>query len=123
VSYLRDHAERVSRSSNIVVIGGGAVGVQTATDIKELYPNKSVTLLHSRNTLMNRFHTDISTVILNRFTELGIKTVLGSRTKFPSGGYPADGSTFNVELENGTLVPADFAVRLLHMRHFPWFPC
>ena len=54
-TWLRKHAQKVARSMQIVVIGGGAVGVQMATDIKELYPQKSVVLVHSRKNVMNKF--------------------------------------------------------------------
>ncbi|KUJ07593.1 FAD/NAD(P)-binding domain-containing protein [Mollisia scopiformis] len=110
VTYLKKHAEKVIRSSKIVVIGGGAVGVQAATDIKELYPEKSVTLVHSRKTVMNRFHTKLHDIIEERCNELGIELKLGSRVKLPHEGYPTDGSIFNVELEDGTAIPADFAL-------------
>lgn len=112
VAYLQEHAQRVLASSTIVVIGGGAVGVQTATDIKELYPDKSVTLVHSRKTLMNKFHPKLHDIIEERCGDLGISMRLGSRVKLPLGGYPTDGSRFNVELEDGSSIPADFAVKI-----------
>ena len=112
VNYLRKHAEQVVKSSEIVVIGGGAVGVQMATDIKELYPDKSVTLVHSRKTVMNRFHYKLHDIIEERCKELGIKLKLGSRVKVPKDGYPTDGSRFDVEFEDGSKIPADFAVEL-----------
>lgn len=104
------------RSSNIVVIGGGAVGVQMATDIKELYPNKSVTLVHSRKIVMNKFHHGLHDIIEDRCRELGIDMRLGSRVKLPPNGYPTDGSQFDVELEDGSRIPVDFAVRLFLRR-------
>ncbi|RDW57353.1 putative amid-like nadh [Coleophoma crateriformis] len=110
VAYLQKHAQLVKRSSNIVVIGGGAVGVQTATDIKELYPEKSVTLVHSRENVMNKFHPQLHEIIKERCAELGIDMKLGSRVKVPSDGYPTDGSNFKVELEDGSSVPADLAI-------------
>lgn len=114
VAYLQKHAQAVIRSSTIVVIGGGAVGVQMATDLKELYPDKSVTLVHSRKTVMNRFHSKLSDMIEERCRDLGIKTRWGSRVKVPSEGYPTDGRKFNVDLEDGSSIPADFAVRLIY---------
>lgn len=40
-------------ANRIVLIGGGAVGVEMATDIAEDYPEKEVTLIHSRQALIN----------------------------------------------------------------------
>jgi apoptosis-inducing factor 2 len=111
VAYLQKHAQKVVRSSKIAVIGGGAVGVQIATDIKELYPEKSVTLVHSHKNVMNKFHHQLHDIIEQRCGDLGISLKLGSRVKLPRNGYPTDGSSFNVELEDGSSIPADFAVK------------
>lgn len=86
------------------------MGVQMATDGKELYPQKSVVLVHSRENVMNKFHSEFHDTIANRCNELEIDMVLGSRVRLPAEGYPTDGSHFNVELENGMIIPADFAV-------------
>ncbi|KYG42106.1 hypothetical protein M433DRAFT_74468 [Acidomyces richmondensis BFW] len=110
VAYLQNHASQVAERSRIVVIGAGAVGVQLAFDIKELYPEKSVTLVHSRNTLMNRFHVGLSNLVIERCKELGVDLELGSRVKLPTNGYPTDGSSFQVELLNGKKIPSDFAI-------------
>jgi hypothetical protein len=110
VTYLREHAKKVETSSNIAIIGGGAVGVQMATDIKEIYPEKAVTLIHSREQIMNKFHPQLDRIIKERCEELGVQLKLGSRVKLPAKGYPTDGSTFEVELQDGTSVSTDFAV-------------
>lgn len=93
-----------------MIIGGGAVGVQIATDIKELYPNKSVTLVHSRSSLMNRFHPKLDQIIKERCEELGVNLKLGSRVKVPPKGYANDGSRFSVDLQDGSTISADLAV-------------
>lgn len=119
VAYLQNHASQVAERSRIVVIGAGAVGVQLAFDIKELYPEKSVTLVHSRNTLMNRFHVGLSNLVIERCKELGVDLELGSRVKLPTNGYPTDGSSFQVELLNGKKIPSDFAVCMItEGKHF-----
>jgi NADH dehydrogenase FAD-containing subunit len=110
-TYLRRHAEQVERSSNIVIIGGGAVGVQTATDIKEIYPNKTVTLVHSRAQLMPKFHPKFHSLISQSCTDLGINFILNhGRAIIPSEGFPTDGSTFPIRLADDTTVSADMAV-------------
>ncbi|KAH6639392.1 FAD/NAD-P-binding domain-containing protein [Boeremia exigua] len=109
-SYLRKHAARVEASNQIAIIGGGAVGVQTATDIKQLFPAKSVTLIHSRPQLMPVYHPGLHSIIMERLAELGVKTVLGrGRVTLPAEGYPSSG-TFTVDIADGTRVPADMAI-------------
>ncbi len=64
---MEEKAEQLKRASRIVIVGGGALGIRTlsisvselflrhlefATDLKEVYPEKSITLLHSRTRLM-----------------------------------------------------------------------
>ncbi|KAI4724215.1 putative oxidoreductase [Aureobasidium sp. EXF-10728] len=110
VTYLQQHAKKIESSSNIAIIGGGAVGVQMATDIKEIYTEKTVTLIHSRQQIMNKFHPQLDRIIKQRCEELGVKLKLGSRVKLPAKGYPTDGSTFNIELQDGSTVSTDFAV-------------
>ncbi|CAK7243652.1 MAG: hypothetical protein STHCBS139747_005178 [Sporothrix thermara] len=112
VSYLQHHAAQVERAHKIAIIGGGAVGVQMATDIKEMYPDKSVTLVHSRPTVMNRFHTDLDAIVKARFAELGVETKLGSRVASPKETTAAahPGETIDVVCEDGSRLPTELAI-------------
>jgi len=83
-----------------------------ATDIKEYYPTKHITLIHSRQQLLNRFHPKLDEFTKRRFEELGIELILGDRAVIPSEGFPLDEGEFEVELKSGRKVLADFAVRL-----------
>ncbi|TKY88316.1 hypothetical protein EX895_002668 [Sporisorium graminicola] len=115
VETLRRYQDAVKEAQRIVIVGGGAVGVQVACDISELYPaatGKKVTLLHSRERVMNKFHPELHAIVAKRFAERGVSTHLGSRVVIPAGGFPsfAPGQTFDVELQNGTKVPADLVL-------------
>lgn len=114
VDVLRSYQDAVKQAKKIVVVGGGAVGVQVACDIAELYPGeKDVTVVHSRKQLMNKFHPELHHVVARRFDERGIKTVLGTRVKLPvSGGFPAFsyGQMFDVEMQDGGKVQADLVL-------------
>ncbi|KAK0725079.1 hypothetical protein B0H67DRAFT_569526 [Lasiosphaeris hirsuta] len=110
VRYLQTYQAGLARAESIVVIGGGAVGVQMACDLKEVYPGKRVTLVHSHSQLMPFYHESLSGLIKARLGELGVETVLGSRAVVPEGGFPTDGERFEVLLQDGREVPADFAV-------------
>lgn len=52
VRWMEQRAERLKAAPRIVVVGGGALGIQFAADLKDVYPDKEVTLLHSRHRMM-----------------------------------------------------------------------
>ena len=64
--------QRILGAPSIVVIGGGAVGVQMVCDLKEVYPEKEITLVHSREKLMPLYHEALSDLIKDRLRELDI---------------------------------------------------
>ncbi|KAG6918008.1 hypothetical protein DXG01_017018 [Tephrocybe rancida] len=55
ISWLKEHQKIVEAAATVLVIGGGALGIQFATDIATVHPTKKVTLLHSRKRLLPRF--------------------------------------------------------------------
>lgn len=75
VAYLQNHQAEIKRSKSILIAGGGAVGVQMATDMKEYYPEKEITVVQSRPYLMPQYHSKLHELIKERFDDLGIKCV------------------------------------------------
>lgn len=71
-AWFKEKQKFIKPVSSVLVVGGGALGIRTscifllelqanirftefATDIKSVYPEKQVTLLHSREKLLPRF--------------------------------------------------------------------
>lgn len=73
LAYLRSHQQGVQQAKSVLVIGGGAVGVQMVTDIKEWFPEKQVTMVHSRDRIMHTFHQKAHDTVKGRLDELGIR--------------------------------------------------
>lgn len=111
IAYFQDYQAKVAAAKSIVIIGGGAVGVQMATDLRELHPDKKVTLVQSRDRLMPRFHSQFHDIIAERFSELGVDLVLNNRVVIPDGGFPEDGRTFNVQLKDGSEIETQLVIR------------
>ncbi|KAM3067061.1 hypothetical protein ACMFMG_011734 [Clarireedia jacksonii] len=96
-SYLSDastFAERIVRAEKIgvVVIGGGAVGVEFAGKIKIHYPGTPVTLVHSRNQLLSKepLPEEFKTKTLELLREQGIDVILNQRAdveELPDGTF------------------------------------
>ncbi|PCH34901.1 iron uptake cluster protein [Wolfiporia cocos MD-104 SS10] len=84
IEWLKRFRRRVEKASSVLVVGGGALGVQYATDIAEVYPHKRVTLLHSRKQLMPRFSERLHSEIVSSLSELKITTILGDRLDLSS---------------------------------------
>ncbi|KAL2869639.1 NAD(P)/FAD-dependent oxidoreductase [Aspergillus lucknowensis] len=77
----------IEESQTIAILGGGAVGVELASDIKDFYQDKEVTLVHSRDQLLNRFGPRLQDHTLTALrNELGVRVLLGERPRLPSGG-------------------------------------
>ena len=91
-----------------------SLGAELATDIKDYYPSKSVTLVHSRSRVMHKFHPQLHELISARAEELGIKVVLNERVKVPEDGFPVNGTEFDVDLLSGSSLRADLVVRGFH---------
>lgn len=113
VEYLKKYNQGIKNSKSVILVGGGAVGVQMACDLKEIYPDKEVTLVHSREHIMPVYHEKLSDMIKERFAELGVKFVGGSRVNIPAEGYPLGGTgePITVSLQDGRTLTADFVVQ------------
>lgn len=82
---LQGFQQRVASAQNIVVVGGGAAGVELATDAKEKYPEKHITLVHSRAAVMHRFGPELQDAARRGLEGLGVELILGERAKREEG--------------------------------------
>lgn len=84
ISSLQERQKRVEAATSVLVVGGGALGIQFATDIAAVYPQKRVTLLHSRHRLLPKFDDGIHEEALQGLQELNVRVILGERLDFES---------------------------------------
>ncbi|KAI1808940.1 FAD/NAD(P)-binding domain-containing protein [Daldinia bambusicola] len=79
MNLMREIQRQIRESKNLVVVGGGAAGVELATDAKSKYPDKHVTLVHSRGSVMHRFGPKLQASATDGIKDLGIKLITGDR--------------------------------------------
>jgi NADH dehydrogenase FAD-containing subunit len=75
--------EDLQKSKSVVVVGGGACGVELAGEIKNAFPDKKVTLIHSSQTLVDYpgYSSVLKAGALTHLRDLGVDVVLGFRAQ------------------------------------------
>ncbi|KAI1114540.1 hypothetical protein F5Y14DRAFT_413651 [Nemania sp. NC0429] len=76
---MHNMQQRIKSASTVVVVGGGAAGVEIATDAQNLYPDKKILLVHSREAVMNRFGQGLQKAALEGLQSLGVEVILQDR--------------------------------------------
>jgi NADH dehydrogenase FAD-containing subunit len=99
-SFAQYH-DLLMQSQRIVVIGGGTVGVELAAEIIEHCPNKEVTLVHSKEHLMQRSTGRAIRYAESYFVKNGVRLLLGQKVVAHEGCFFAT--------DNGQIIEADLA--------------
>ncbi|KAI0064298.1 FAD/NAD(P)-binding domain-containing protein [Artomyces pyxidatus] len=54
LDHIRSWRRKFENSKSVILAGGGAVGIEYAGEIREFYPRKKVTIVHSDELLLNK---------------------------------------------------------------------
>lgn len=108
VERMKDFQKRLQIAKRLVVVGGGAAGVELATDYASHFnikdnTERKVVLVHSRHALMHRFGKRLQKAARDGTSRLGVKVILEDRVV----GHPEGGQ---VTLRSGRKVECDFLV-------------
>ncbi len=108
VESMRAHAQRGAR---IVVIGGGLLGLEAAYGLSKA--GGQVTLLHLADRLMERqLDAEGASLLASAIGARGIAVRLGATTR----GFVGKDKVEGVELQDGSVVPADLVVIAIGVR-------
>lgn len=104
-TYLNRVKDQIDASENVIVIGGGFIGVEFAEQISLL--GKNVTLIEMAEAcLWQAFDKAYSDDLESRLRENGVTVMTKARVKQIHGDIAVDA----VELEDGTRLPADVVI-------------
>ncbi|KAK5072501.1 hypothetical protein LTR64_005026 [Lithohypha guttulata] len=108
------HIDSVMNARNgVVVIGGGAVGIEMAAELKLVNPALEVTLIHSRDRLLSSepLPDDFKDETLSVLRSTGVQVVTGQRVKDIS--EPDSETVISLTLSNGDIVRTSHVINAI----------
>ncbi|NCB01939.1 MAG: hypothetical protein EOM67_07200 [Spirochaetia bacterium] len=105
---VEQEAKRIKSSSSILIIGGGAVGVELAGEIAYAYPNKEIVLVERGKRILSTLDEKMSKRALDVLSEMNVKIVTQTSVKEIKEGSWVD--------ERGTEYKADLVYRCVGIK-------
>ncbi|PPR02018.1 hypothetical protein CVT24_011141 [Panaeolus cyanescens] len=105
-AFIRSWKSKVEKANDIVLIGGGAVGIEAAGEIKEYYPRKNVTIVHGSDSLLNAsYPAKFRSAATKRVIARGVNVILND---YIDEWDECDGK---VTTRNGKFIVSDLVIQ------------
>ncbi|KAF8891929.1 FAD/NAD-P-binding domain-containing protein [Gymnopilus junonius] len=106
VAFVEEWREKIKKSKGIAIVGGGAVGCELAGEIRDIYPEKSLSVIQRESQLLvstypDKFRADVQ----RRLAERDIRVITNDEIQ-DIFEYPAE----RVATRKGTFVDADLVI-------------
>ena len=76
---LLNHFIQIDKATNVIIVGGGAVGVELAGEIAERYSAKLVSIIHKRSYLVSPSYGDqFQRKVKNVLKDRSVQALLGN---------------------------------------------
>jgi len=105
-THIKSWRDKFEKAKHIALVGGGAVGVELAGEIKDVYPDKKVTLILNGKLLLNSTYPEkFRNAVAKTAAGRGVQLVLeDSVADLPEGG---GGVVDGITTVKGVVIPAD----------------
>ncbi|KAJ1808010.1 hypothetical protein LPJ56_004795 [Coemansia sp. RSA 2599] len=105
-------------ANTVMVVGGGAVGVEVAGYVAATHPAKKVTLVHSGSRLLpGNFREGVSNGAVSKLRKLGVNVVLNERVELPGdSAFAAHMDSAEVHGSSGNKYQTDLLIRATGFR-------
>ncbi|XP_010850520.1 PREDICTED: apoptosis-inducing factor 2 isoform X1 [Bison bison bison] len=112
IQAYEDMVTQVQRSQSIVVVGGGSAGVEMAAEIKTEYPEKEVTLIHSKMALADTellpcVRQEVKEILLRKGVQLLLSERVSNLEALPVNEHR---ECIKVQTDKGTEVDANLVI-------------
>ncbi|KAE8166082.1 FAD/NAD(P)-binding domain-containing protein [Aspergillus tamarii] len=115
VAELRDSQQQIKDAKRIAVIGGGGAGIEMVTEIRAKYPDKHLSLVHSKARLLPRFGPKLHSYVLDVLQRMDIDVILRERLVLPVEKQGLMGES-EISLSTGETRTWDLIIRCTGLR-------
>ncbi|MCI4184662.1 FAD-dependent oxidoreductase [Dickeya dianthicola] len=99
---------KLQQARSVVIVGAGPVGVETAAELREKFPDLNVAVVHSKQQILNNAPDKFAGWAVTYLRDKGVRLVLGESVTSPAPGeQPADAK---VVTSSGKTLPADTVI-------------
>lgn len=112
VEHLRTMQREIAEAQDVMIVGGGPVGVEFAGEVKQVHPNKNVTLVHQGSNLLPGYKLHNS--LLSQLKSIGVKVLLETpvllteEQRRQSQRLVPEGKKLRIEVGEGAAMETDF---------------
>ncbi|KAF8995164.1 FAD/NAD-P-binding domain-containing protein [Cyathus striatus] len=105
LKWLADWRKKFEDAQEILLVGGGAIGIEYAGEIKDIWPHKKVTIVHGDKLLLNKaYPSSWRRTLTKRVRKMGVEVILDD---FVDTLEPVDGV---ITTRSGHVITTDFVV-------------
>jgi len=108
---LRQTHKELADAERVLILGAGPVGVELAGEIKEVWPDKHVTIVDPGKQLLPGFQPEMREDLHRQLDVLDIQLRLGTGLTGPPTTEPGRAETFTVTTAGGDEITADIWFR------------
>ncbi|WP_062215071.1 NAD(P)/FAD-dependent oxidoreductase [Streptomyces sp. NBRC 109706] len=108
--FLRTHKE-LRGAERVLILGAGPVGLELAGEIKEVWPEKRVTVVDPAEELLPGFGAELVADLRRQLDGLGVELRLGAGLREAPGTEPCRAGEFTVTTTTGEEIGADIWFR------------
>ncbi|KAH7311186.1 FAD/NAD(P)-binding domain-containing protein [Rhizoctonia solani] len=106
LEHFKAFRKQLEVAKDVLIVGGGAVGIEYAGELVHYYPNAKVTIVHALPELTNdTYPAKFRKSLLDGLAKRGVRVILGD--KLPAQSSPKDG---HVTTEKGVRLRADLVI-------------
>jgi NADH dehydrogenase FAD-containing subunit len=108
---LRRTHEQLVDAERVLILGAGPVGLELAGEIKEVWPDRSVTIIDPAGQLLAGFQPEVRESLERQLAELNVEVRLGTTLSSPPATECGQNKTFTVTTTAGDEITADIWFR------------